>query len=198
MRWRGVVFDMDGTITKPYLDFVALRRRLGADDHTDLIEFLNGLTGAEQDRANAILDEFESDGIRNAELNPDTRDVLAFLSERQLPVALLTRNSRRSVEAICAKFNLRFDLVFTRENAPAKPSPEPVWFIARQWGVPVESLLLVGDYKWDMVCARQAGATGVALLNNDDLPDWAAQADCVIRKLSDLKHIILSEGVISS
>jgi HAD superfamily hydrolase (TIGR01549 family) len=189
---RGVIFDMDGTLTRPYLDFQALRRRLNVGD-VDLIEYLNTAPPADRARAEQVLEEFEQDGVSHAELNIGAREILDYIRSHQIPTGLLTRNSRASVEAVCDKFGLRFDASFTRNDAPSKPSPEPVWRMARAWDVAPSEVLVVGDFKWDMVCAHNAGARSVVLANGGPVPDWAAEADFVIRELMELVAIIESD-----
>jgi HAD superfamily hydrolase (TIGR01549 family) len=186
---RGVIFDMDGTLTKPYLDFQALRRRLGLGD-VDLIEYLNSVPPAERARAERILEEFERDGVAHAELNDGAREILDYLLEHGIPTGLLTRNSRASVDAVCERFSLRFDAAFTRDDAPSKPSPEPVWKMARSWNADPGEVLVVGDFKWDMICAHNAGAWSVVLANGGGVPDWAGEADYVINSLAELVGII--------
>lgn len=186
---RGVIFDMDGTLTRPYLDFRALRDRLGVGE-VDLIAYLADAPAAERVRVERILAEFEQDGVDHAELNPGALELLDALRQRGLPTGLLTRNSRRSVEAVCRKFGLAFDTVFTRDEAPSKPSPEPVWRMATTWSVNPSEILVVGDYKWDMICAHNAGAKSVWLSNGDTMPAWANEADYTIDSLSELTVII--------
>jgi hypothetical protein len=49
---------------------------------------------------------------------------------------------------------------------------------------------MVGDYKWDMLCAKNAGAPCVVLMNGGDAPDWAREADFIITKLRDVIKIV--------
>ena len=58
MQIRGVIFDMDGTITAPYLDFARIKSAAGLGD-IDLIDYLRWATGAEYERIRAILAKFE-------------------------------------------------------------------------------------------------------------------------------------------
>src|SRR5436190_11247649 len=109
MAIRGIIFDMDGTVTAPYFDFAKIKAEAGIGD-VDMLDYLRYATGAEYDRIQRILLRFEEDGVRDAKLNRGARMVLRHLSGRGLPVALLTRNSRLSVEGICRKLKLKFDI----------------------------------------------------------------------------------------
>lgn len=188
---QGVIFDLDGTLTVPYLQFAAMKARANIGD-VDLLEYLDAAEPDEKARLQSLLVAFEDDGVANAELNPGARETLAFLADRRIPVGLLTRNSRRSVDGICRKFQLAFDQVITREDAPYKPSPAPVHQIAREWDLPPAELLLVGDYKWDLLCARNAGTRSAVLINGQykTTPDWATEADYLIRCLDEIPQIV--------
>jgi HAD superfamily hydrolase (TIGR01549 family) len=189
MKIRGVIFDMDGTITAPYLDFVRIKEVAGIGN-VDFLDTMMRATGAEYARLNKILTQFEADGVANAKLNRGARTLLRFLARQRLPVGLLTRNSRASVDAVCRKLRIRFDVAMTREDGPHKPAPEPIWEIGKRWGVPARELLMVGDYKWDVLCAVNAGARSAVLLNGGPRPDWAEQADFVVHRLTELVPII--------
>jgi HAD superfamily hydrolase (TIGR01549 family) len=189
MKIRGVIFDMDGTITAPFLDFVRVKDEAGIGD-VDVLEYLATALGAEYERVHAILTRFEEAGVADAKLNRGARELLAFLAGKRIPTALLTRNTRRSVDGVCKKLNLKFDIAITREDGPPKPAPEPIWEIARRWGVKPGEVLMVGDYKWDVLCAKNAGAPCALLINGDGEPDWAKDADYIITKLSDVIEII--------
>jgi HAD superfamily hydrolase (TIGR01549 family) len=189
MKIRGVIFDMDGTITAPYFDFVSIKEEAGIGE-IDMLDYLRQATGAEYERVHAVLMKFEEAGVANAKLNRGARKVLSFLAMRKIPMALLTRNSRKSVDGVCRKLNLKFDVTVTREDGPHKPAPEPIWEIARRWGAKPDEVLIVGDYKWDVLCAKNAGAPCVLLVNGSGEPEWAKDADFVVTKLTDVIEIV--------
>ncbi|MBT9530052.1 MAG: HAD family hydrolase [Pseudomonas sp.] len=79
--------------------------------------------------------------------------------------------------------------VIGRDEAPPKPDPGGLLHLARQWQVPTQALVMVGDYLFDLECARAAGAHGV-LVNLPENP-WPALSsgyaeDCaeLLRQLS--------------
>ncbi|MCX7824114.1 MAG: HAD family hydrolase [Verrucomicrobiae bacterium] len=187
-RIRGVIFDMDGTLTEHYMDFQRLRHEMGIPTG-DIVDHLMAADETERRRLDAILHRFEEDAAMNATLQPGVHELLAALRARGIKLGLLTRNSRRSVAALMARFDLGFDATVTREDGPYKPSPQPVLAIARQWGVSPAEVLVVGDYVHDLRCARDAGATGVLLIN-DRVPEWAKEAQHVVHKLQEVLALI--------
>ena len=197
MTIKGVIFDMDGTITAPYFDFLKIKEAAGIGD-VDMLDYLRSATGPERERVQAILMKFEEAGVANARLNRGARKLLTFLAGRKIPTALLTRNSRKSVDGVCRKLNLKFDITVTREDGPHKPAPEPILKIARRWGAKPGELLLVGDYKWDVECAENAGTPCALLINGGSDPDWVGKADFVVRRLTEIITIIERTGNSSS
>lgn len=189
MNICGVIFDMDGTITEPYIEFDKIREEVDVGNH-DLIDYLKTAPAHEVERLQAILTRYEEAGVANATLNRGARALLDFLAAQQIPTALLTRNSRRSLDGVCRKLGLQFDISFSREEGPHKPAPEPIWEIAKRWGVKPIEVLMVGDYKWDLMCARNAGSPCAILTNGDPVQDWAKEAEYVIHELTDLISIL--------
>jgi HAD superfamily hydrolase (TIGR01509 family) len=190
MTFHGVIFDMDGTITEPYFDFGRIRAASKLPEGIDLLDYMRTATGKEYERIHRLLLRFEADGVANAKLNRGARTLLRALAQRRMPTALLTRNSRRSVAAVCEKLKLKFDVVITREDGPHKPAPEPIWGIAKQWGVKPGELLMVGDYKWDVLCAQNAGTPCALLLNGGETLEWAKGADYLIHRLREVLDIV--------
>ena len=189
MTIRGIIFDMDGTITTPVFDYDGMKAEANVGDH-DVLEYLLRATGAERERIQHVMQKYEDAAAARAKLNPGARSVLMHLARKRLPMALLTRNSRRSVNTVCLKLRLKFDFIVTREDGPHKPAPDSILQIARQWKVSPREVLMVGDYKWDVLCAKNAGAPCAVLVNGSGVPDWAREADFVIKRLTELIQII--------
>ena len=189
MAIRGIIFDMDGTLTAPDLEFAKIKQAAGIGD-VDLLDYLRAATGKEYVRVHRLLMRFEAGGVASARLNRGARTVLRYLARHQFPTALLTRNSRKSVAGVCAKLKFKFDIVITRDDGPHKPAPDPIWRIAQQWKMRRSELLMVGDYKWDLLCAENAGIPCAVLLNGAPAPEWSAAARYHLQRLTDLIEII--------
>ena len=192
MSIKGVIFDMDGTITAPYFDFARIKAAAGIGD-VDMLDYLRSATGKEYERILGLLMKFEEDGVAAAKLNRGARALLSALAKRKIPTALLTRNSRKSVDGVCTRLKLKFDVTVTREDGPHKPAPDPIWRIAKRWGLKRSELLMVGDYKWDVLCAQNAGIRCAVLVDGNAVPDWAAGAQFVIKRLTEVVAIIDEE-----
>ena len=57
-----MIFDMDGTLTIPVLNFTEMRTRLGLSQGTDILPAVMNMESAERDRAMAIIRELEEEG----------------------------------------------------------------------------------------------------------------------------------------
>lgn len=188
----AVIFDLDGTLTVPYFDFDAIRREIGlpTEPRTPILEAMEAMTPAERDRCEEILLSHEEKAARESELWDDTAAVLEAIRQAGIPIGLLTRNSRRSVDIVLAKHGLAFDCIHTREDGPIKPSPEPVLAICRTLHADPTRAWVVGDYLFDLMSGNGAGATTVLMDGHAKSPPFADQADHVIRRLSELLPLL--------
>ena len=163
---RGVVFDMDGTLTVPNLDFKLMYERCGVPMSEDILEAIAKMPPADADAANAVIDEMEAEGRRTLRLMPGAAEVAAWLQAMDIPTAIVTRNTRATVDhlhdALWAPEGLEpFSPAITRDDANVKPKPDPdaLRVIGEAWGAPAASLAMVGDSPAnDVVFGKKAGA----------------------------------------
>lgn len=181
---RAIAFDLDSTLTRPYLDFTRLRQQLKLPEG-DILQWLATLSPQTHQQALHIIDTFEQDGVKNVEWNDGAQETLATVRAIGLPTAIVTRNSRASLLAVCQRLDITVDALVAREDAPPKPDPVCLHHTARQLNVPIEHLVMVGDYRHDTDAGRAAGARTV-LLTNGRTPSWEVEADLVIQRLSEL------------
>lgn len=189
MRTRGIIFDLDGTLTRPYLDFDRIRAEIGTITGP-ILEALEEMSEAEKRRAWEILERYELEAAENSELNPGAAELYAWLRKQKFGIALATRNSRINVEHFCRKHDLYFDSVITREDGPTKPDPFGVVENCKKMGILPKESIMVGDYLFDVQCGRNAGARTVLLRGNKDDEAFVHEADHVIEHLGDLKHLL--------
>jgi len=189
MEIRAVLFDLDGTITIPILDFDRIRKEIGGISGP-ILEAMQQMTDSQRSRAEKILDRHEAVAAEQSRLNPGVHELCSWLRERETSIGLITRNQRPSVERVCQIHNLFFDSVFTREDGPNKPDPYPVEFTCRKMNIEPSSSIMVGDYLFDLLSARSAGAYSVLLQTENREPDFQHEADFVINRLEQLTEVI--------
>ncbi len=162
---EAVIFDMDGTLVDSTYDWPAIRRELEVDGPS-LIDSLNGLEVGERQAKWRRMAEFERRATAGATLQEGIHELLAFLRERSIPVALVTNNSAENATALLERFALAFDLVLTRDDGLWKPSGAPIMEAMRRLGVPAERCMKVGDSRYDVAAAREAGCGCLVILHD--------------------------------
>lgn len=181
---HAIAFDLDSTLTRPYLDFTRLRAQLGLPEG-DILHWADSLPSRQRAEAFATIEAFEQDGVEHVAWNDGAQETLAALRAQGLPVAIITRNSGASLKAVCAHLDIRVDVLIAREDAAPKPDPACIRLASSRLGVRVETLLMVGDFRHDTEAGRAAGAMTV-LLTNGRTPPWTVEADLVITRLPEL------------
>jgi HAD superfamily hydrolase (TIGR01509 family) len=191
MSIKAVIFDLDGTITQPYFDFDAIRKEMGlGEDSGPVWEAMAKMTPQQRQRAEKILHFHEEKAVTESELNAGAKQTLAALRKAGIGIGILTRNKRANALAVAGKHGLKFDVVVGREDGPVKPDAFGVLEICRQFGVRPEETLLVGDYLFDLQCAKAADAIAVLLANHERASEFAEYADFVIEKIDQILEII--------
>jgi HAD superfamily hydrolase (TIGR01549 family) len=159
---RGVIFDVDGTLTRPVYDFKVLRRRLQDAiagrflDGVDVLDELHLLSPRSKERAEHVIHQFEEEGRDKFAWNDGAFEVLRFLDSKGVKRGVVTRNSDVTLRVLfeqMRKHNLKdFDVALSRTFLPTKPHPAPALHIAKQWRKETRELLFIGDGFHDMKC----------------------------------------------
>ena len=198
MQIRAVIFDLDGTITEPFFDFDAIRREMGfGPDAGPILELMEKMTPPQRQNAERILEYHEEKAVSESKLNPGAKGTLDELRKRGVLIGILTRNKRENAFAVADKHNLKFDGVVGREEGPVKPDAFGVEHLCKQFGIRPQEALVVGDYLFDLLCARSAGAVSVLLANHKRADEFAQHADFVIENIADIIQIIEGKKDIS-
>jgi len=191
MLIKAVIFDLDGTITQPYFDFDAIREEIGlARDSGPVLESMEKMTAQQRQDAEKILHYHEQKAVTESKLNANAKQTLSALRAAGIHIGVLTRNKRSNALAIARKHKLKFDAVIDREDGPVKPDAFGVLRICEQFGVVPEETMLVGDYLFDLLCAKAAGAVAVLLANHNQAGEFAEHADFCIENISQIIQII--------
>jgi len=191
MSIKAVIFDLDGTITEPFFDFDAIREEMGLDRNSGPVwEAMEKMTPPQRRRAEEILDYHEQRAVTESKLNAGAKETLEALRAGGVGIGILTRNRRSNALAVARKHGLKFDAIVDREDGPVKPDSFGVLRICEQFGVGPEESLVVGDYLFDLLCARAAGAVSVLLVNDNRAGEFAEHADFTIEKIDQVLGII--------
>src|SRR5688572_1628569 len=177
---KAVLFDMDGTLTEPMLDFPRIKREMGIEGRP-ILEALAELSGPARDAAEAVLLRHEQHAAAHSTLNGGCREVLEWLAGRSIPTALITRNSLASVRAVIQRHGLPIELLITREDGRFKPDPHPLRLACRRLNVAESDAWMVGDGQYDVEAGAAAGVKTVWVSHNEprffDAKPWQTVPD---------------------
>jgi len=187
--YQGVIFDMDGTLIEPLLDFARLRRELGISAGVGIIEALDAMDPAEAAPRRKLLIAREMAAAGKADLHPGAIETIETIRAAGLKTALLTRNAAEAMAVVLDRFDLNFDLAWSRENGPIKPEPDGILRACRQLDIAPARTACVGDFRYDMIAANAAGAVGILLARSGEC-DFADLARHVITELDQLPALL--------
>lgn len=173
---RGVIFDLDGTLVSSSLDFPAIKQEIGCPTDADVLTFLETLTEEMQQQAMQVIHCHELLDAQYCDWIPGARDFVEACIERDIPMAIVTRNSCQSSQVKIERNAIPIERVITRENSKPKPDPTALLQIADEFGLPPQDVLMVGDYRYDLEAGRNANMKS-CLVNYTTLPDYSHMAD---------------------
>jgi HAD superfamily hydrolase (TIGR01509 family) len=191
MSIKSVIFDLDGTITQPHFDFDVIREEMGLERNSGpVLESMRKMSLQKRREAERILHFHEERAVAESRLNDGAKQTLSALRDAGIQIGILTRNKRSNALAIARKHGLRFDAIVDRDDGPVKPDAFGVVCLCKQFGVQPQETLLVGDYLFDLLCAKAAGAVAVLLANHERAVEFAEKADFTIENIGQILQII--------
>jgi HAD superfamily hydrolase (TIGR01662 family) len=215
LNLKGIVIDMDGTITRFNLDYMSARRRtldeldkhgLRTPDMNDQVSLWVVLKKLQdtlkpeefrklRDTCYVFFEEMEVKAAHNVSLYPGAVDALRELRSKSLKLGLVTNNSRAGTDLTLKRLNLQslFDAIVTRDDCEEmKPAPAPILKILAEIGVSPESAIFVGDGVMDVTAAKAAGVRSVAVTTGP-FPVGRllkAEPDYVLNSVRDLPSLV--------
>ena len=190
MKIKAVIFDLDGTLTEPLLDFNRIRKEMELDSDAGVLEAMDHMSSLQRQKAEVILHKHEEHAAINSRLNRGADEVLAQLKQAGYPIGLLTRNTMKNALFVAQKHCLVFDAILDRNSGPAKPDGFGVQKLCETFGVEPSETLLVGDFLHDMQAAHNAGAIAVLLKTHTDADKFETFSDYSIYHLENIFDII--------
>lgn len=156
------------------------------------------LPGFPKDEAISTYREYQYHNFKGLiELFPGTLEIMRELKENDIKTAIVTSRLRRTTMEGIEKFSLEhlLDTIVTMEDTKKhKPHGDPILEALKRLEIKPENALMVGDTKFDILCAKDAGVASAlvewsvaATVKGDDV-EW--EADYTINKLEDIMKII--------
>ncbi|KAK7343983.1 hypothetical protein VNO77_13154 [Canavalia gladiata] len=186
-RLRGIVFDMDGTLTVPVIDFRSMYkavlgdgeyRRIKAESPSgiDILSHIDTWSPHKQREAYDIIADYERQGLDRLQIMPGAAELCSLLDSKKIRRGLITRNMKSAVDLFHERFGITFSPALSREFRPYKPDPAPLLHICSLWDIQPNEVIMIGDsLKDDVACGRQAGAFTCLLdqTGRYDSPEYA-------------------------
>lgn len=208
---KAVIFDLDGTLLLHKLELYEARReflkrleeelQINTDPFLDLpaAHILNELS--EEDRIIAfrilgeVFEPFEMSAAEIAELREGVREALEFLKSHGIKLAIATNNSRESVRLCLKKVMIDscFDVIVTRDDvADLKPNGKMILEAVRRLGLKVDEVVHVGDTAHDILAAREAGVTSIAVTGgaHDRRLLESSNPDYIVNNFTEVLRVI--------
>lgn len=189
MEHDCIIFDMDGTLTEAYIDFAAIRSELRIPDGHGILETMATFDADRREAAEQVLLAHEMAAAHQAPAADGACEAVRAIQAAGLATAVLTRNTRPAMETVLARLGLTFDLAYSREDGPIKPSPVSIHQACRELDVRPKRTACVGDWVYDIEAANAAGCTSI-LIRSDRVLDFVDQADHVINSLRELPRLL--------
>jgi len=191
---RGLIFDMDGTLTVPNLDFNEMMRRLGCKTNNILKE-VDGFDEERRKKSYQIIAEMEGEALKTMKAMPGAVKLAKLLDDLNVPRGLVTRNVKTSVDHFhnvawkdgeTDTLMKAFHPVCSREFTPYKPAPDSLLHICKEWGVDPSEVMMVGDkrkYNVALITLKAVGANG-EVPGTDNLDAGAARLNPDVKTIS--------------
>lgn len=189
-NYQGVIFDLDNTLVSSSLNFKHIRAEIGCTEHTDLLTYIEQLPEIEAQAAMDIVLSHEYQDAESAVLMPGVVECLETLARQNIKMAVVTRNCKYAAQLKLAKTGLEFDIVLTRDDAPAKPDPTALLQVADNWHLNPSQCIYVGDFLFDIQAADNA-LMDSCLYILDAHPDYGDTATHTIEHFSQLTKLVL-------
>lgn len=206
-RLRGVVFDMDGTLTVPVIDFPAMYKAVLGEERylsiraksasgIDILHHIETWSPPEQQRAYEVIADYERQGLDRLQMMPGAEELCVFLDSKKIRRGLITRNVKSAVDIFHLSFGLTFSPALSREFRPYKPDPAPLLHICSTWGVQPSEVIMVGDsLKDDVACGKRAGAYACLIdetgrYGSPDLAEVDYKPDFKVSSLTEVQCLL--------
>lgn len=215
MQYKAVIFDFDYTLgdsTEGIMSSAnyalkkmgyepAEREEIRKTIGLSLPETYVALTG---DKKPEKGEEFRSYFVEKADeimtgssdLYPDAREILEYLKQEGVKVAVVTTKFDYRIEGILEKCHAQeyVEMIVGGNNvANPKPDPEGTLLVLQKWNLVKEEVLYVGDSLVDAKTAKSAGVPFAGVTTGTTTAQDFKEYDCVgvFENLSELKGRLL-------
>jgi HAD superfamily hydrolase (TIGR01509 family) len=176
---EAVLFDMDGLLLDTEVLYIeAMQQAARSLDREMALDFCHSMVGVPERECSLMIEAYYGEGFSIEEfrgrfygrlrglleagipLKPGVVELLDFLADRGLPLAVATSSERRTAERHLVKAGLldRFTALATRDDVE-RPKPHPDIYLeaARRLGIAPERCIAFEDSNLGLEAAHAAG-----------------------------------------
>lgn len=208
---KAVIFDFDGTLALLNIDFSLMRRLVfelvdefgvhrNALHESYLLEIIDEVyhllrksdsSKAETfyERAYQILHQVEMNAAEGGSLLPGVKELLSFLRNKGLKVAIITRNCEEAVRRVFQEIDYYCDAFISRDSIKnVKPHPDHLNTVSNILGISGEEAVMIGDHPLDIQAGKRVGMKTIGVLSGRTKKEEfeRAGADEILKDVTEL------------
>ncbi len=184
---RGLLIDLDGTVTKYNIDYQSMRKDLvsklvelhaSIPDYENMPIFAILISVKERHDEEAyrkikqhvfpILETYEEEAAKTVEPQEGVLSTVKQLNEMKIELGLVTNNSRAPTMSILTRFGLIefFKSIVTRdESGELKPDQKGVLMCLKEMDLTTDEAIYVGDAIIDVDVSKRVGMRSIIVPN---------------------------------
>ncbi len=206
MKFKGIIFDIDGTLTSTNeLIFASfnhvtekyLGRNFTPDEIVRLFgptedQILQGMCGVNFEIAKKEYYDFYDNNHHMADLYPGIKDLLLELKRKNILLSIYTGKGRKAAIITLKKLEVYdyFNMIITGDDViEHKPSAEGITKFLEHFSLMKDEVLMVGDSPVDIKAAKSAGVQIASVVWDSYAKEKVLQlkSDFVFHSVEELK-----------
>ncbi|WP_155590941.1 HAD family hydrolase [Lysinibacillus cavernae] len=204
---KAIIFDVDGTILDTEQAILqSLQRTLREETQKDYtfeeLRFALGIPGLdalqrlEVSNIETVHKKWSAavlDFSQEVSVFANLAEIIQYLATKPVHLGIVTSKTKQEVVDEFDPFGLSDyfkQVVSASDTEKHKPHPEPLLKCLELLQVAPEEAIYIGDSKYDLQCAKQAGAKFALALWGAKTTNGFGEADYVLREPQDILNIL--------
>jgi len=209
MKFKGIIFDIDGTLTSTnelifasfnHITEKYLGKTYSTDEIIDLFgptedKILTDMCGDNSEIAKKDYYDFYSGNHNMADLYPGIKDLLSHLKKKNVLLSVYTGKGKKAAVITLQKLGIHdyFDLIITGDDViEHKPSAEGINKFVEKFELEKDEVLMVGDSPADVKASHTAGVKVASVLWDSYAKEKVLQlkSDFVFHSVEELRKFL--------
>jgi len=209
MKFKGIIFDIDGTLTSTnelifasfnHITEKYLAKTYSTDEIIDLFgptedKILTDICGDNSEIAKKDYYDFYTNNHHMADLYPGIKDLLSHLKRKNILLSIYTGKGRKAAVITLQKLGIHdyFDFIITGDDViEHKPSAEGINKFVQKFKLEKGQVLMVGDSPADIKASHAAGVKVASVLWDSYAKEKVLQlkSDFVFLSVEELRKFL--------